>query len=368
MPCLKVKKNKDTEKLQNYEIEQPLNSISQVMRPSRTTSTTTGLAMPSPSMGNVAAAHSPALNGILHHGSPAAMTLSSSSPAGSTNSGSLSTSTSVGRRGVIPAIQRTHYRFSDARAKFTTLEEHLRETGTSSVKRERHGSVLVRGTILKTDHYHRDLNPELDVLLQGAPNYRSVELNIHGCSQPTITGLATLLTFLQGHPGASSERAGHCIWFSTREEPLCYINEKPFVLRHEDKPKQNIKAYAGISALRIEQMEARLKEDVIREAHKCGGLILVHDELGDGTIVPTWVAPEQVQTPREIYESFAHRGYRLKYYRIPISPEQRPEDRYVDEYARIIGDIGTKHALIFNCGMGVGRSTFTFFYPNRTLH
>ena len=274
------------------------------------------------------------------------------SPAASIGSPSLG----GGRRGVIPAIQRTHYRFSDARAKFTTLEEHLRETGTAQVKRERHGSVLVRGSILKTDHYHRDLNPELDVLLHGAPNYRAVDLNIHGCSQPTLSGLATLLTFLGGHPEAAPDRAADCTWFSTREEPLCYINDKPFVLRHEDKPKENIKAYAGISANRIEQMESRLKEDVIREAHKCGGLILVHDELGDGTIVPIWVAPEKVQTPREVYASFAQRGYRIRYHRIPISPEQRPEDKYVDEYARIIKDLGVKHAIIFNCGMGVGRS------------
>ncbi len=43
---------------------------------------------------------------------------------------------------------------------------------------------------------------------------------------------------------------------------------------------ENIKRYQGISASRLEQMEARLKEDILAEARKNDGLILVHDEIG----------------------------------------------------------------------------------------
>ena len=61
---------------------------------------------------------------------------------------------------------------------------------------------------------------------------------------------------------------------------MIYIGGKPFVLRDADTPKQNIRRYAGISADRLEQMETRLRDDVVTEAQRCNGLILVHDELG----------------------------------------------------------------------------------------
>ena len=149
----------------------------------------------------------------------------------------------------------------------------------------------------------------------------------------------------------------------------------PFVLRDSENPKQNIRTYAGISAERLEQMESRLKDDVINEAKKCGGLILVHDELGrssDGRsaimgvswfgcaenerIVPAWISAEQIKTTKEIFDQFRQDGYRISYTRIPISPEQRPEDKYLDEYVNIVRGTNMNSALIFNCGLGVGRS------------
>ena len=55
--------------------------------------------------------------------------------------------------------------------------------------------------------------------------------------------------------------------------------------------------------------------------------------------------------------------------RIPISPEQAPEEHYLDDYVEIIKGCSFDDALVFNCGMGVacyclefltrqGRTTF----------
>ena len=146
------------------------------------------------------------------------------------------------------------------------------------------------------------------------------------------------------------------IWFSTREEPLVYLNGKPYVLREEQSPKQNIKTYAGISTVRLEQMEVRLRDDIAKEMANNNGLLLVHDELDDGTIVPCWVSPQSLQTPKEVFQEFQQQGYRLIYSRLPISQEQRPEDRYLDEYIDVIRNTNPKSALVFNCGVGAGRS------------
>lgn len=182
------------------------------------------------------------------------------------------------------------------------------------------------------------------------------DLNIFGVAQPTLSGITTILNLLSCHPLAEASR--QAIWFSAREEPMIYINHTPFVLREAANPLQNLKIYHGISAARLESMESRLKEDVLREIAKWNQLLLVHEELQDAKIIPTWTALDHVQTPREVFESFSAQGYAVKYVRIPISPEQAPEDHYLDEYVQHIKNASLQDALVFNCGMGGGRTTF----------
>lgn len=51
------------------------------------------------------------------------------------------------------------------------------------------------------------------------------------------------------------------------------------MLRDYADPLQNMVSFLGINAARLEKLEERLKRDVLREAQKMGGLILVHQEL-----------------------------------------------------------------------------------------
>ncbi|KAI7898613.1 inositol hexakisphosphate-domain-containing protein [Cokeromyces recurvatus] len=224
-----------------------------------------------------------------------------------------------------------------------------------NLMRTRHGSVLTRNTILKMDHFEKGMNTKLDFHLQGAPNFRIAELDVYGVAQPTTIGLSTVLALLNCHPNSNVKAS--CTWFLTREEPLIYLNGNPYVLRNYADPLQNMAAFLGINTSRLEKLEERLKQDVIKEAKTMGGLILVHQELADGTIVPCFIAADQVQTPKELFEEFQKLNYRLKYFRIPICPEQAPEDNYFDEYVRIIKSLKPTDPLIFNCGMGVVRTT-----------
>ncbi|KAI8371352.1 inositol hexakisphosphate-domain-containing protein [Radiomyces spectabilis] len=224
-----------------------------------------------------------------------------------------------------------------------------------TVVKTRNGSVLTRNTILKMDHFSSATNTNLDFHLQGAPNFRKAELNVYGVAQPTSIGLSTILAIMNCHP--KSVKSASCTWFSTREEPLIYLNGCPYVLRDDANPSQTMSTFLGINAARLEKVEERLKHDVLNESKKMDGLLLVHDELPDGTIVPCYIAADEVQTPKEVFQAFQEKGYRLKYFRIPISPEQAPEDNYFDEYVNIIKSLEPTDPLIFNCGMGVVRTT-----------
>lgn len=65
---------------------------------------------------------------------------------------------------------------------------------------------------------------------------------------------------------------------------------------------------------------------------------------------------KKVLTFPAVFKSFAEKGYRLNYFRIPISPSQAPEDNYFDEYINVIRNLEPTDPLIFNCGMGAVRS------------
>lgn len=60
---------------------------------------------------------------------------------------------------------------------------------------------------------------------------------------------------------------------------LVYLNGYPYVLREYADPMQNMSAFLGINAMRLEKVEERLKADVLKEAESMGGLLLVHQEL-----------------------------------------------------------------------------------------
>lgn len=232
----------------------------------------------------------------------------------------------------------------------------------------RNGSVLSRTKVLKSEHFGDYRTAGIDINLLGAPNFRQANLNVFGVAQPTIPGLATVLRLLRCGPfheipddntNPDSSSCQTCTWFSTREEPLIYINGRPFVLRDRESPFENIRSYAGISATRLEQMEKRLKADIVEEAARNNGILLVHDEVEEHTIVPCLTAIEEVRTTAEVFADMKLAGFNVDYSRVPISSEQAPTDAFIDEYVRIFQAMPcSQHAIIFSCGIGVGRTTF----------
>ena len=90
-----------------------------------------------------------------------------------------------------------------------------------SIVKTRTGSVLSRGMILKSDHYPSGRALQMDINLQGAPNFRAPrhgDLNVFGVAQPRLQGLKAILSILGCRPDAKVP--SRCIWFSTREEPI----------------------------------------------------------------------------------------------------------------------------------------------------
>ncbi|CAN1855732.1 PALD1 [Linum perenne] len=242
------------------------------------------------------------------------------------------------------------------------------------VMKLRGGSVLGKKTILKSDHFPGCQNKRLTPPIDGAPNYRQADtLPVHGVAIPTVEGIRNVIKHIRGRKDGNRAQV---LWFNLREEPLMYINGRPFVLRDVERPFSNLE-YTGINRFRVEQMEARLKEDILMEAARYGNKILVTDELPDGQMVDQWepVSNDSVKTPleayqRNVYEELQVEGYHFDYERVPITDEKSPEETDFDVLVDRIYRADLTSDIIFNCQMGRGRTTTgmviaTLVYLNR---
>ncbi|KAI0264344.1 inositol hexakisphosphate-domain-containing protein [Gloeopeniophorella convolvens] len=243
------------------------------------------------------------------------------------------------------------------------LMPHLNRSAPSIVK-TRTGSVLSRGFILKTDYYPSGRALDLGLNVHCAPNFRAPRtgsLNVFGAAQPRSQGLRAILSVLRARPNETAP--SHVIWFSTREEPIVYISGRPFVLRDSAQPRKTLPL--SDRPENLEAIEQRLKNDILAEGVRYGGLILTHNEIavedGDGAILPTWTAVDSnnVRTSRELWEYMRNEGWHVEYHRIPISPDRPIEDNYVDAYLHVIKSADPlRTCLVFSCGMGAVRTTF----------
>ena len=221
----------------------------------------------------------------------------------------------------------------------------------------RRGDLLGQNNILKFDQYpglHRtNLEP-----VAGAPNFRGVEeRGVYGVAQPTVEGLKSVLDKM----GAKERTVA---WTTMREEPVVYIQGRSYSLRLQDHPFANLEEHPGISTEQVEAQERQLKDEVLTEAMKNGGRILLHGESvdpdsGEFSLTQEWVriTPQDVQTPREVFEAVKKEGYQVDYARIPITDEQAPEDKDFDALVNRMQGFDSDTPLIFNCHAGRGRTT-----------
>lgn len=98
-------------------------------------------------------------------------------------------------------------------------------------------------------------------------------------------------------------------------------------------------------------MEARLKEDVLREAAQYDGGIMVNHETDDGQIFDAWerVDSNAVMTPLEVYKGLEAEGLPVEYARVPITDGKAPKSSDFDTLAERVASAPRNTAFVFNC-------------------
>jgi predicted protein tyrosine phosphatase len=223
----------------------------------------------------------------------------------------------------------------------------------------RSGRILHQGRILKPNHFPRIHQESLQQgrspqpLVAGAPNFRRVgRQRIYGVGQPTVEGLKEVLARLDAAPGGK----GRVVWTNMREEPVLYINGRPHSAHDLESPNVNLES-PGLSPRQVEAQEERLKAEVLAEAARHGGRLLLHDQMPDGSHAPRWERVESVRTVKEVYRDLQEQGWRVDYARIPVSDEKSPEPQDFDALLRRLQGAPPEAHLVFNCHMGRGRTT-----------
>lgn len=249
------------------------------------------------------------------------------------------------------------YANANAKPKITRIVESAdgRPCEMSVVAALRNGEVLGSQTVLKSDHCPGCQNPSLPERVEGAPNFREIPgFPVYGVANPTIDGIRSVIQRI-----GSSKGGRPVFWHNMREEPVIYINGKPFVLREVERPYKNMLEYTGIDRERVQRMEARLKEDILREAERYGGAIMVIHETDDGQIFDAWehVSSDVIQTPLEVFRCLESKGFPVKYARVPITDGKAPKSSDFDTLAMNIASASKDTAFVFNCQMGRGRTT-----------
>lgn len=177
----------------------------------------------------------------------------------------------------------------------------------------------------------------LEERIDGAPNYRGLLIStirslntprssrkecdgprIYGIGMPTMEAIRSVMI----KTGIEKSHDRKLLWTSLREEPVVYVNGRPYVLRLFANPMKNLEA-TGIIRERVEAMEERMKLDIINELRYYDGRVLLHDEEGDisnFTIIPIWetVSEDDVMTPLDVYKVIQKEGYNIDYLRIPM--------------------------------------------------
>jgi hypothetical protein len=223
-----------------------------------------------------------------------------------------------------------------------------------NVIKSRAGSVLSSHTILKIDHWSNDAPS----MLAGAPNFRQIPgMDIFASAQPTLDALKSIVGMMY----EKLVQGESICWINVREEPLIYIDGEPYVLRDRYATLRNIKSYSGITAARLEQMEQRLKDDILNESSMYSQKILVHCESAPDSIYPSWLSLESdkdVLTLVDIFGNLRETFPALQYKRLPVTAEEAPEPEDFDSIMKMVlmNPPGKCH-LIFNCQMGASRST-----------
>jgi len=201
---------------------------------------------------------------------------------------------------------------------------------------------------------------------EGAPNFRRLPgFPLFGTGQTTLDGFEKCLEPVLKKYGDEK----HIFWVNLRQEPVVYVNNKPFTARDPKNlqiqidskdPDQDVNFH-----LEINNPEecSQLENDFAEEVRKRGeDFKYYRDQFGEH---PEERATNEelsekltgVTSLNEIYAAIKEKVPKLEPIRIPMNQENSPAEENFDQIVAMLKDTTASCPVIFNCQAGISRTT-----------
>jgi len=188
---------------------------------------------------------------------------------------------------------------------------------------------------------------------EGAPNFRRLPgFPIFGTGQTTIEGFENCLEpVLKKYCDEKS-----VFWVNLRQEPVVYVNNKPFTARDPAKVNFHLE-------INCPEECAKIETEFAEEVKKRGEEFKYYkDMFGEhpeerATNEEVTEKLEGITTLNEIYATLKEKVPKLEALRIPMNQEKAPAEENFDQIVALLKDTTASCPVIFNCQAGISRTT-----------
>jgi len=188
----------------------------------------------------------------------------------------------------------------------------------------------------------------------GAPNFRRMPgFPVFGTGQPTLPGFEKILEPIMKKYG--DEKIIY--WANLRQEPVVYVNGKPFTARDPAKINYHLEVKNPDD---VSKMEDELAEVVQGRGEDFKFYQDQYGEHPDERAVKNEELTEKlanVQTLTSIYGGLKEKNEKVNAIRIPLNQETAPAEECFDQITALLKNTSASTPIVFNCQAGISRTT-----------
>jgi len=203
---------------------------------------------------------------------------------------------------------------------------------------------------------------------EGAPNFRRMPgFPVFGTGQPTMSGFSRCLEPIMKKYG--EEKVFY--WANLRQEPVVYVNDKPYSARDPDNPRRPNKKGEPLNFglqyhLEISNPEevAKFEESFMEELKKRGEEYKFYqDQYGehpeDRAAKMELLSEKmtQISTLTTIFNGLKEKVEKVQALRIPMEQDKAPQEDVFDQILGLLKSTSASTPIVFNCQGGINRTT-----------
>lgn len=188
----------------------------------------------------------------------------------------------------------------------------------------------------------------------GAPNFRRMPgFPVFGTSQPTMEGFLKCLDPIEKKYGDEK----NIFWVNLRQEPVIYVNGKPYSARDPEKLNYHIEVS---DPKEISTWEEAFAKEIQGRGEELKYFQDQYGEHPDDRVVKEVTASEkitEIKTLTDIFSGLKEKNAKVEALRVPVNQDKAPNEDCFDQIIGLLKNTSASTPIVFNCQAGVSRTT-----------